>query len=970
VFTDKGVLQQFAGQGWNQVGTGQTTIWLLQNAETGASRIVAMDNVTQAYSVNQAVTADLAFQKATETFVQWKGADGSVFGMTFDLQTPASQFADGLAKVVARLSGAPLPAPIPAPIASSSAGAVPAATETKHDRPVSGGRPVSGKDHKDKDKKDKDKKEKDKDKDKKDKRRSERPQKHGEASSSIPAPMGGGHASVPMPISETPEEAARRKRREACREIFTTEELYVKKIGQIVTVWKQPILKAKGIVTDAESAVLFSNIETILQVNTVLLHEIKVRIENWNDATTKIGDVFVKNAMHLKAYKQYLQTYNDGETILAGLAKKKSFTQFAKSAEAACNNATLPELLVMPCARVARYLLLLREALNHTPAEHPDHADLQEALTQLASVATELEQGRSDANFAKRLQAVISRNYMGLSPLLVPHRILHTEGELEVTVNGVVKGNVVLLFNDVIAFVIDTPKQKQVMSHIAFDTLWLMDLPNESAGALGFELQTPDVTYRCMAKEKSVRDRFYDDIEKQLLVDLTAKGALSPNDASIRKTSERVRKATYQWELGGSYEGEWVNAKMHGKGVRVSANGATFDGYFVKGFFHGQGTAVYISGDHYSGEWARDLPHGKGTLTVKTSLGEKRYVGDWESGRKKGQGVMTWENGDSYEGGWDNDHFHGRGTLIKKDGSRYEGDWNLGARHGHGTYVGPSGEKYEGSYEHNMKHGKGVYHAPDGSHYTGDFISDQRQGSGVFIIYEGLKYEGEFVANLFTGIGTLSETGGDTYSGGWRGGKRHGTGTLVRPNGERYEGSWNEDKRHGKGVWTNNHGTRYEGEYKDDKKHGHGTITRPDGSSYAGEWLADRREGKGTEKWPNGSSYDGHWKTDVRHGQGTYTWPDGSVYTGAWELGKRSGRGTLKTTAGTFDGSWKDDLRDGHGVWTSSDGSTYAGEWTADRRNGKGMLNGISEQIWKDGLIVKPGIHHFPPDLPAPFYFN
>lgn len=776
-------------------------------------------------------------------------------------------------------------------------------------------------------------------------------------------------SAAPVALNESPEEAARRKRRETARELFTTEENYVRSLNETISIWKLP-MKAKSIVTDAELNVVFSNIDSLLQVNTVLLHEVKVRIENWNDMTTKIGDVFVKNALYLKSYKQFHQTYNDAQAIIAGLAKKKSYTQFAKSAEGMTTNGlSLSALIACPCGRVARYLLLLREILNNTPKEHPDHADLQEALTQVAAIAAELEKGIADANFAKRLQAVISRNYMGLSPLLVPHRILITEGEMEITAGGVNKGNVMLLFNDVIAFVTDTPKLKQVMSHIAFDTLWLMDLPSESH-THGFELQTPDTTYRCLTKDKTVRDQFYQDIEKQLLADLTSKGALTDADASLPRTSERVRKAMFKWESGGSYEGEWVNAKMHGHGVRTSANGAHFEGQFVKGFLHGQGTGRYITGDTYVGEWSRDLPHGKGTLTVKTSLGEKRYVGEWEAGRKKGAGQMAWENGDVYDGHWDNDLFHGRGTLTKRDGSRYEGDWNMGERHGHGSYVGPLGEKYEGMWEHNMKHGKGTYLAPDGSHYTGDFIGDQRQGSGVLIIYEGLRYEGEFIANMYTGVGTLTETGGETYAGGWRGGKRHGTGTLTRPNGERYEGGWNEDKRHGKGSWTNNHGTRYEGEYKDDKKQGPGTITRPDGSSYAGDWHMDRREGKGVEKWPNGASYDGLWKTDVRHGVGTFTWPDGSVYTGAWVLGKRTGKGVLKTTAGTFDGDWKDDLRDGHGVWTSSDGSTYTGEWTADRRNGKGMVNGISEQIWKDGLIVKPGIQLFPPDLPAPFYFN
>lgn len=964
-------------------------VWFLFNNLTflGPTRVK--------YSVNQSVTGDLAFQKATDTFVQWKGGDGQVYGMTFDLQTPASQYAEALSRAVSRITGVALPAPvqaaIPEPITTTSqenqgiASSSSRPTSTK-DRPVSGkekDRPTSGKD-KEKKEKEKKEKEKEKEKEKKDKRKSQLPNSQ-PSSGGIPAPI----SASSEPINESPEEAMKRKRRMAAREIYTSEEVYVKYLQDIQTLWKAP-LKSKGIVTDSEHAVLFGNIDTLVQVNIVLMNELKLRMEIWTDST-KIGDVFVKNAMYLRAYKSYCETYNDAQNILASLATKKSYTQYAKSIQEASQ--ALPTLLACPFSRIPRYLLLLREVLNRTPAEHPDYPDLQEALKQMASIASELEKGIADAQFAKRLQAVISRNYIGLSPLLVPHRILHTEGEIDISVNGQTRANVALLFNDVIAFVLDTPKEKRVVSHTAFDTLWLVELPSEmSSNANAFELQTPEVTFRCTAKDRITRDLLFEEIDKQIVTDLTMKGALlgeagAPSSSSSSeggipapivpatpgrsKTSERVRKATYKWEAGGMYEGEWVNAKMHGRGKRTSSNGSSFEGQFVKGCLHGHGRAEYKTGDVYEGEWARDVPHGKGTLTIKTSLGEKRYDGEWETGRKKGHGRMQWENGDVYEGGWEHDVFHGRGKLEKKDGSRYEGDWLHGARHGaQGSYVGPLGERYEGAWHANQKHGKGGFAAADGSTYSGDFVADQRQGTGTYTMAEGHRYEGEFMANLFTGHGTLTEANGDVYAGHWRAGRKHGIGTLTRSNGDKYEGAWAEDKKHGKGVLTTRAGLTYDGDWKDDKRHGLGSLTLPGGTSYSGEWAMDLRDGKGKEIWPNGAIYDGHWKTDLRHGHGSFTWPDSSLYVGNWVLGKRSGQGTLKTSAGMYDGEWLDDLRHGHGVWTSSDGSSFSGEWSSDRRNGKGLLNNISEQIWKDGLIVKPGVQHFPPDLPAPFYFN
>ena len=84
----------------------------------------------------------------------------------------------------------------------------------------------------------------------------------------------------------------------------------------------------------------------------------------------------------------------------------------------------------------------------------------------------------------------------------------------------------------------------------------------------------------------------------------------------------------------GSYRGDFLAGKKHGKGIKVMPNGDRYAGDFKDDYRHGKG--VYIwgastpwAGDRYEGEYQRDLRHG------------------W--------GIFQWGSGDRYEGSWQND---------------------------------------------------------------------------------------------------------------------------------------------------------------------------------------------------------------------------------------------------------------------------------------------------------------------------
>ena len=96
---------------------------------------------------------------------------------------------------------------------------------------------------------------------------------------------------------------------------------------------------------------------------------------------------------------------------------------------------------------------------------------------------------------------------------------------------------------------------------------------------------------------------------------------------------------------GESYEGEYKNGKMHGKGTYISNNGMKYVGEFQNGLKHGKGTLDLPNGTKYVGEFKNEWRHGKGTLTFDN--GDK-LVAEFENDVQHGQGVYTYAKGNKY----------------------------------------------------------------------------------------------------------------------------------------------------------------------------------------------------------------------------------------------------------------------------------------------------------------------------------
>jgi len=100
------------------------------------------------------------------------------------------------------------------------------------------------------------------------------------------------------------------------------------------------------------------------------------------------------------------------------------------------------------------------------------------------------------------------------------------------------------------------------------------------------------------------------------------------------ETRPRMRHGTgkYTHEFY-SYDGEWEDDAMHGKGLYKYASGASYSGQFQKDKYHGQGKYAWPDGRVYDGAWEEGVMHGKG---VFTDIEGRQWAGLFHNGTGPG----------------------------------------------------------------------------------------------------------------------------------------------------------------------------------------------------------------------------------------------------------------------------------------------------------------------------------------------
>lgn len=109
-------------------------------------------------------------------------------------------------------------------------------------------------------------------------------------------------------------------------------------------------------------------------------------------------------------------------------------------------------------------------------------------------------------------------------------------------------------------------------------------------------------------------------------------------------------------------------------GVFTYADGTKYDGQFTRKDVtmvkrNGNGV-LFDVGATYDGQWLDDEMHGDGTITYESGA---TYVGSFYSSMFDGKGRYTWPDGSNYEGSWRLNKMHGEGVYTDASGQRWYG---------------------------------------------------------------------------------------------------------------------------------------------------------------------------------------------------------------------------------------------------------------------------------------------------------
>ncbi|XP_031995316.1 breakpoint cluster region protein [Hylobates moloch] len=230
--------------------------------------------------------------------------------------------------------------------------------------------------------------------------------------------------------------------------ILASEETYLSHLEALLLPMKplkaaattsQPVLTSQQIET------IFFKVPELYEIHKEFYDGLFPRVQQWSHQQ-RVGDLFQKLASQLGVYRAFVDNYG----VAMEMAEKccQANAQFAeisenlrarsnKDAKDPMTKNSLETLLYKPVDRVTRSTLVLHDLLKHTPASHPDHPLLQDAL-------------RISQNFLSSINEEITPRRQSMTVKKGEHRQLLKDSFMVELVEGARKLRHVFLFTDLL----------------------------------------------------------------------------------------------------------------------------------------------------------------------------------------------------------------------------------------------------------------------------------------------------------------------------------------------------------------------------------------------------------------------------------------------------------------------------------------------------------------------------------------
>ncbi|XP_041978968.1 active breakpoint cluster region-related protein [Aricia agestis] len=143
---------------------------------------------------------------------------------------------------------------------------------------------------------------------------------------------------------------------------------------------KATLSTSQPVISEEEFGTIFYKISELHELHKSFLEGLKKAVASWEEPLS-VGIHFKKMAENINVYGAFLHNY--GRATDAVRRRCSSSPRFADlTRQIACRGqpVSLDDLLHKPVARVQKNALVLHDLIKYTPASHPDHAMLTDAL--------------------------------------------------------------------------------------------------------------------------------------------------------------------------------------------------------------------------------------------------------------------------------------------------------------------------------------------------------------------------------------------------------------------------------------------------------------------------------------------------------------------------------------------------------------------------------------------------------------
>jgi hypothetical protein len=293
---------------------------------------------------------------------------------------------------------------------------------------------------------------------------------------------------VSTPTSSTTNSPTKKlsKRQRVLQEIVETEKTFVTNVaafyhGYVESIQLCDTPLKREIMGTHEIALLFSNLEQIVHLNTDMLKRLQLLIESWDPLLNGgqggqggdgddecLGDFFYSFAPLFALYAQYTSNHDLAVDVMKSRFEDRdeylALMDLCESAalseiENATNKKRPPQLvgfyLIMPVQRVPRYKMLLQELLKRTKDTHQDVKTLPKAIAEVnksAHLINETIRAREEKQFLAKLSTKFTIGTGSDVNLVATGRKLLYEGTLIKVCRRDLREYYFHLFSDMITY--------------------------------------------------------------------------------------------------------------------------------------------------------------------------------------------------------------------------------------------------------------------------------------------------------------------------------------------------------------------------------------------------------------------------------------------------------------------------------------------------------------------------------------